>query len=359
MITRLPLLRVGRAGFGSQARRCITYDKSALTDEALQKQVEAALKDGIDGDDIHLNSEAKTITTAAGDLPISPIFDIDWMKARRRQRKDEADKPIGRFRKKLINNPYAQALATPIRRCCRTNAMLPRYFLQDFEVVQKPSTDTLWWAPGTLAFKDLATKSEHSASPTNLTSRRRSPVTGYMLSRNIMFGLGKSGNQKKSHPPNLVGPRTGMAMSSRISKAVWREDMGDAVLKLMRCLATDALITASIQSQRKHQDLQNLQPCKWEEVGDVKLRGCVLWLRGEEKAEVPVATIKVDGAKYGQTMAVHDLNWLLGVEEVQRLKDSAETFQNHDVLVLRQGQSESIMALHLLLWKLQGYLARL
>ncbi|KAG5934368.1 hypothetical protein E4U60_003929 [Claviceps pazoutovae] len=357
MITRLPLLRVGRAGFGSQARRCITYDKSALTDEALQKQVEAALKDGIDGDNIRLNFEAKTITTAAGDLPISPIFDIDWMKARRRQRKDEADKPIGRFRKKLTNNQYAQALATPIRRCCRTSAMLPRYFLQDFEVVQQPSTDTLWWAPGTLAFKDLATKSEHSKSPTNSTWRRRSPITGYMLSRNIMFEFGKAGNQKKTHPPNLAGLRTGMAMSPRISKAVWREDMGDAVLKLMRCLATDALIAASIH--RKRQDLQNLQPCKWEEVGDVKLRGCVLWLRGEEKAEVPVATMKVDGAKYGQTMAVHDLNWLLGVEEVQRLKGSSETFQNHDILVLRQEQSESIMALHLLLWKLQGYLARL
>ncbi|KAG6055810.1 hypothetical protein E4U17_002718 [Claviceps sp. LM77 group G4] len=356
MITRLPLLRVGRAGFGSQARRCITYDKSALTDEALQKQVEAALKDGTDGDDIRLNPETKTIKTAAGDLPISPIFDIDWMKARRRQRKDEADKPIGRFRKKLTNNPYAQALATPIRRCCRTNVMLPRYFLQDFEVVQQPSKDSLWWAPGTLAFKDLATTSKHSKSPTDSTCRRRSPVTGYMLSRNIVFGVGKAGNQKKTHGPNLAGSRTGMAMSPRISKAVWREDMGDAVLKLMRCLATDALIAASIH--RKHQDLQNLQPCKWEEVGDVKLRGCVLWLRGEEKAEVPVATMKVDGAKYGQTMAVHDLNWILGVEEVQRLKGSSETFKNHDVLVLRQEQSESIMALHLLLWKLQGYLAR-
>lgn len=109
MITRLPL-RLGCAGLGSQqGRRCISYDKTSLTREALQNQVESGLDNGNDGgngDTIRLDHDSKTILTAAGELPTSPLFDADWMKARRRQRKDDAGRPTGRFRRKLANNPY-------------------------------------------------------------------------------------------------------------------------------------------------------------------------------------------------------------------------------------------------------------
>jgi len=91
---------------GSQGRRCISYDRAELTKEALQNQVEAGLNDGEHGETIRLDHESKTVSTAAGELPTSPLFDVDWMKARRRQRKDDAGKPTGRFRRKLANNPY-------------------------------------------------------------------------------------------------------------------------------------------------------------------------------------------------------------------------------------------------------------
>ncbi|KAG6010357.1 hypothetical protein E4U21_006921 [Claviceps maximensis] len=358
MITRLTL-RFGCSGLGSQGRRCISYDKAALTKEVLQKQVEAGLDNGDDGEAIRLDHESKTISTAAGELPVSPLFDADWMKARRRQRKDDAGKPTGRFRKKLANNPYAQALATPLRRCPRTATTIPRYFLQDFELVKHPSTDTLWWAPGPLSLQDLQIKSSSSTSSsspsTDSPPRNRSPITAYALSRKSV--IDKLADSTKTHAPILSAIRSGMAVGPSVANPLWREDMGDIILKMMRRHVTDALITLS--THEEHETNKNLQPCKWEEVGKVTLRGCVLWLHGEDKPTAQVATMNIDGAKYGQTIAVHDLNWLLGEPEITRLRSESKLFRDHDVLVLRQEKNKSIMRLHLVLWRLQGYLVRL
>jgi len=148
-----------------------------------------------------------------------------------------------------------------------------------------------------------------------------------------------------------------MAVGPGVANAVWREDMGDVLLKMMRCYATDALIASS--TREEHLTHQDLQPCKWEEVGHVKLRGCVLWLRGEDEPAAHIATMNVDGAKYGQTIAVHDLKWLLGESGIQRLRSESNMFRDHDVLVLRQEKNRSMMELHLLLWRLQGYMVRL
>lgn len=86
----------------SAARRWLSYDKSALTREELTRQVQAGLEETI-----RIDAEAKTIATAAGkELPMSPLFDPDWIKTRRRERKPDAGHMSGRFRKKLALNPY-------------------------------------------------------------------------------------------------------------------------------------------------------------------------------------------------------------------------------------------------------------
>jgi hypothetical protein len=88
----------------------------------------------------------------------------------------------------------------------------------------------------------------------------------------------------------------------------------------------------------------------------VKLRGCVLWLPREEGAATKYATYDVEGAKYGQTMPVHNLRWLLGEEEVARLQAGSGLFRDSELVVLKQWPKASMMQLHLLLWRLQGYL---
>lgn len=117
MITRIPFRPkpLPTIDLSAQTLRWASYDSAALTKDALKKRVESGFDNNGDSP-IHLNTDGMTISTAAGDLPVSPIFDPDWMKARRRQRKDNPSKPMGRFRKKLANNPYG-ASAFPFITC--------------------------------------------------------------------------------------------------------------------------------------------------------------------------------------------------------------------------------------------------
>lgn len=132
--------------------------------------------------------------------------------------------------------------------------------------------------------------------------------------------------------------------------------MGDLLLESLRRRAVDALIIRAKQSSAPKRKF--LEPCSsWDDVKKVDRGGCVLWIP-ETSAGVAnrYATLDVEGANYGKKMAVHDLRWLLGDEEVQRLREETELFQGQEFLVLKYWNSKSARSLHLLLWRLQGYL---
>jgi hypothetical protein len=108
---RLPL-----TGFGVQIqpRRWRSYDKSTLTQDALLEQVESQLGHDLDGKPLRVDPDAKTVTTATGSLPISPIMDPAWIKTKRRPKKSDPGKISGQFRKKLSNNPFGMKYATAL-----------------------------------------------------------------------------------------------------------------------------------------------------------------------------------------------------------------------------------------------------
>lgn len=133
--------------------------------------------------------------------------------------------------------------------------------------------------------------------------------------------------------------------------------MGDVLLQMMRHQAVDALISQA--GPEGQEQSRSIQVCKaWDDVKDVKLRGCVLWQAASpQESSQQYATVDVEGAKYGQKLTVHNLQWLLGESELKRLRDASKLFHN-DIVVLQQWKSKSVMKLHLLLWRLQGYLAQ-
>lgn len=122
------------------------------------------------GDWSEINPDAKTIDTAVGPLPISPILDPSWQKARQRDRKKSEPKKTGllRFQRRTRENPYgeplndsvfvshcgslqsmiAQLLAGPVRICHVTRTRLPNAFLQGFGLVRHPESAEVWWIPG-------------------------------------------------------------------------------------------------------------------------------------------------------------------------------------------------------------------
>jgi hypothetical protein len=164
------------------------------------------------------------------------------------------------------------------------------------------------------------------------------------------------GGPNKKYLALLLAVRSGMAIAPDSKNGVWRDDMGDMLLRMMRKYATDALTTRGNRPYGpKH---KFIEPCaSWKDVERVRLRGCVLWIPEKMDATAQHATLDIEGAQYGRKMVVHNLYWLLGEEEVQRLRDSAEVFRDGEIFVLKQWASTSMMRLHLLLWKLQGYLA--
>jgi hypothetical protein len=98
-----------------EARRWASHDKSTLSKEALQRKVEAGLGHDADGKPLRVDTDAGTVSTAAGDLPLSPVFDPSWIKSRRRQRKADPRPPTGRLRKKLPLNPFGKYPGGPTR----------------------------------------------------------------------------------------------------------------------------------------------------------------------------------------------------------------------------------------------------
>jgi hypothetical protein len=203
--------------------------------------------------------------------------------------------------------------------------------------------------PGTTASDNPA------AAPTASVPPRRSPITSYALSRKSV--IDRIGGQNKKYAAVLLATRTGMAATPDTKNPVWRPDMGDVLLQMLRRQAADALISRAAHEAQEQNPL--LQPCKtWEDVKEVPFRGCALWLPSKEEASTQYATLDVEGAAYGQKLAVHNMRWLLGESELERLKAASNLFHDNEILVLPPGRSKSLMSLHLLLWRLQGYLAQ-
>lgn len=258
---------------------------------------------------------------------------------------------------------------------------LPRYFLQDFEIVKCPSNDSVWWAPGHSAFEHLEKFQSSSASTISRTlehadanaqpshngqnpdkqstkanshdPRQRSPVTIYTLCQKQV--VDRIGGKNPRFLALLLANRGGLAVTPNHRNAVWRSDMGEVLLEMLRSHAADALLFVSKLGDRSLIRAAG----NWDDVKDAPQLGCVLWLPSKEEASRQYATLDNQGAKYGKKVTVHNLEWLLGASEVQRLKAASTVIRDNEILILRNRRSRPTRQLHLLLWKLQGYLAQL
>ncbi|KAG5746742.1 hypothetical protein H9Q69_003292 [Fusarium xylarioides] len=407
-------------------KRWVSYDKSELSKEALLNQVESELDRMASGKRARIHPEDKTVDTDAGRLPISPVMDYKFMQARRRTKKAMPTAISGQFRKKLSNNPYAEALMGPTRWCKNTNACLPRYFLQDFELVESPDLEekSHWWAPGPFSFlrvkptreerevemeyndlksiwkgiervrrqiglvqnivEKMATEAKTTstqATPGDAGSEaetssevgvediekneglieRRARIVAYTLARKSVIDMigGVNGSKGSRGYQKKMNSHQGMAyLPQDTERKVFREDMGDVLLGMFRRVAVDTLITRSCREGlwAPHKFIRPV--ASWEEAKSIPGGGAILYIPKEDMEDAnSYATLDIEDASYASKMAVHDLRYLLGEEEVERLREKSELFRDQEILVLKNFRSGSMRALHLLLWRLQGYLA--
>lgn len=269
-------------------------------------------------------------------------------------------------------------LASPVRACTATRIPLPRAFLQDFEIVQHPETREPWWAPGPLSFDFLqpATRegpldqtqdsvsvdetsdgngeSVRHTRPEGLVKgvSQRAPVAAYLLCQKSMM------DKINPHRVPLVRARYGLAIDNDLRKAVYRSDMSDLTLSLLRKHVVSTLHSRATPKAADSRPEKFLQPCaSWDDVSKVLLRGCVLWLPKTEKATQRIgkyATLDID-SQFGGKLPVHNLAWLLGEKEYQNLI-THDLFSRNEIIILTQWPTTTMMRLHQLLWRLQGFL---
>ncbi|KAI5289070.1 hypothetical protein KEM54_004472 [Ascosphaera aggregata] len=149
-------------------------------------------------------------------------------------------------RNPLAYNPYAQALASPIRTCHVTGARLPSHLLTGFGLVQHPDTRDMWFMPTQLLkdylrIGDSNTGDENVKRPTTYI-----PPVYLSTTQPLMKALSK---KSQKHLGKWLMPMRwkvpyGTITKPQERKAVWREDMNVFVLnQLRRKVLTAALKT--------------------------------------------------------------------------------------------------------------------
>lgn len=91
-------------------------------------------------------------------LPLSPLLDEQFYLARENYRcpKSGLNLSLTPLQRAARKNVFAQALATPVRKCRLTGVMLPRFFLLDFTPIASPLTGHPWYMPRSLTSKSPA-----------------------------------------------------------------------------------------------------------------------------------------------------------------------------------------------------------
>ncbi|KAH8205171.1 hypothetical protein TruAng_000736 [Truncatella angustata] len=309
-----------------------------------------------------------------------------------KQKKSKPGKPENVFEREFRKNPFAQALATPVRYDSVTRLRMPHFFFQDFNIVSHPETDTPWWVPRSLALRESPISPTASGSEDQVTienigneSAAEAPVgkqanfekkapaahvfgpTAYVLARQELLRTfqeepkkGKGARAALKDVGNsqfhrrLFGPSSSR-FRTLAGRAVWREDMDVYVLEQMRQQIVQDLMYLSGLCETDGR--YYIVKCYgWDDI-KFKHKGAVLWFEGVGEEQVkpgPFATfdVQADG-KTDTAVAVHNLPMLLGTELAQKVRTEAAALKDGSIFMLAGRRTTD---LQLRLWKLQGYM---
>ena len=310
------------------------------------------------------SSQSKSLSCKRHDLPLSPLMDPTTLaaKSKHHARKPQPSKIPTAFQQALAKNPYALALATPLRMCQYTKLVLPNFFLQNFNLMEHPKTKDPWYVPRSLT-------SKHTSLGNKVTDEKISekpdctPTIGpkvYTAARKSVIRSLSPGKWRALAPPRL---RSMKASMKTLEKAGWRDDMDGFVLELMRRRLVEGLVYL-VGLKRGY-----VVGCvDWEDAIRKPQVGAILWTRrADNEGIVEVETEQVNygppefatldlGTHKKRKIPVHNLRMLLGTEKLQELRGQCPSGVFDKELVGLRHRNNTV-ELQLRLWKLQGYLA--
>ncbi|KAH7137986.1 hypothetical protein B0J11DRAFT_563038 [Dendryphion nanum] len=191
-------------------------------------------------------------------LPLPPVLDPVVIEAKGRYAQKKA-KPnpatFTPFQKKLLENPYAHTLASPIRVCRTLSILLPSALLTTLNPHPHPSTSEPWLLP------------------VNLTtpSTRLGPTYRFLAWKPVAKYLHARQRWRSNLPERLTAK-----LSSSTAKLVWREDMADLIESLMQKNVAEQLKWHFKHSGSRMVGVGSLRA---EEIKDIDDVSCILSLR--------------------------------------------------------------------------------
>ncbi|PQE18179.1 esterase protein [Rutstroemia sp. NJR-2017a BBW] len=276
--------------------------------------------------------------------------------------------PPSEFSKRLANNVFAQALATPVRQCAVNYTSLPSFFLQDFELMAHPTTGAPYHMP-----RSLTPKTKNQSSERSLPLQTPTVGSRYFVAlRQALFQSfhkRKSGHHKAYERFGRGGQMTKERLAN-LENAIWRADMDTFILSRMRENIGSALLYVARLKKGY------IVPCTdWQDAASKEQSGAVLWLgknlqaeggeaaaEVEEEQEVPpgefdILHVKGNAMDGKKIVPVFNLRGMLDKEWVERLRDRNlpfDAFGAKIVVIKKKNTTKDIL---LDLWRLQGYVA--
>ncbi|KAL8672944.1 MAG: hypothetical protein Q9168_002619 [Polycauliona sp. 1 TL-2023] len=306
-------------------------------------------------------------------LPLSPLLDPDLIGARNRHKvpKSEPSSEPSAFQKKLQKDPYAQALATPVRQCAVTGARLPNFFLLDFGLTPHPRTGKPWQMPRLVADTCAANPgvvltvgsadgnatapSDPATAPTKpAKTPARTSAGSHIVAHRSAVKLVSTLKQRSYM--QLLPQRWKLDARFKADQIVWRQDMDTFVLDLLRRKV------AKLLKYLSSQPAAYIVPCKdYECIRKKHQPGAVLWLGpqhpGDDKPipshEDPPPYAMVE-SKSSELIPLYNLPTLLGPEVMHELQDKGNAFEGTLAVIKRKRNTTDCQ---MQLWKLMGYTA--
>ncbi|KAJ4990777.1 hypothetical protein SVAN01_03786 [Stagonosporopsis vannaccii] len=211
---------------GQWTRRLVSRSSQARSISTAQRQSNAAHVTPLRGSELGPMQEngPRTVRKRKNghkDLPLPPLLDLVVLNSRSRH-EQKKEKPrladFTPFQRKLWENPFAHALASPVRECRLNQIYLPSALLTSLHVRPHPTTGNPWLLPVSLTTDESHLGMSLRFSSRELIAQQTGKKKGWMFPRLL----------DKMRPGEL-------------DKMVWREDMPQLILALMRKRVVDRL----------------------------------------------------------------------------------------------------------------------
>ncbi|KZM22588.1 uncharacterized protein EKO05_0009577 [Ascochyta rabiei] len=214
---------------GQWTRRLGSCSSQARALSTVRRQSHATPTPPLKGDELgptqqHGHRTFRTRRDGRKELPLPPLLDPVVLEERsRHEQKKEKPRPADftPFQRRLWENAFAHALASPVRECRATQAFVPEALLTALHMRPHPTTGDPWLLP-----VSLTTVKKQLGAPLRFLTRHL-----------VAAQLGRRKGWEKALYPRIIDKfRPG-----DFAKTVWREDMPALLLDLLRNRLVDRL----------------------------------------------------------------------------------------------------------------------